>query len=926
MLLAFLWISTFLAVVCAQENPWSDNSVQLYRAWELVWVYTWLSQAISEAETGDVIKLIDDISVSEESIIQWKSITIDGNNYTVTRTADITTITVNEDSSLRMVDVVITDNAVNFAPNRYDSLLKSKSTIPLCLWWVNETKNESGDVTASVCVTQNVDVAKTHPQIYSVWDIYGENLTISNSLSSNWSAAIIAEKWWIEMINSNFIHNWASGGWRGWAIRVWPNTVTNIENESPITKILFSWCIFENNYSNAYGWALALHYAPEVIVINNCVFSGNTASTNWWAIHIPNIWTNPTGYLPRLSDESLFPVGTLYINNVIFYSNWVWNDGSAIENDDKNLEINGSIFEHNYWMKPGSESVWVISCQAGWSNRRLGRWLIWPDFKIKNSTFRDSNEIVLWDHGRVWWYLVDNCLFEDTRYVLLSYHWRWEIKNSIIKNSKDNCGRGKGYSVYDVYIVLDWDITPYFGEGLFRLENNSYSNDCTTNLYFQAGIVNQAAWILNFEVKDDAKAYVNRNFNDGINAIWTDEIYYWATVDDWNYAYIKKNKFYDFDEFNGELPKFSSWYQLESWKVMLFYLDSGYTDLWSGSISTTTKLYKKETDIHNITYEWMDWVNFEWITHTYKFINLDHTQYLTELTPYIFNKPSRNWYKFVWWFLDSGYTISVTNIESWTTWDIVVYAKWEKYGSSWGWWGGGWSSKPDTPKQDEQKPTETPQDDSMVSSWMNVKDPVSESETPMDSSEQAPQNDAQEINNSPANNASEWQNQQKYSTEFQQAYEFAKQNWITTMSTIQKADMNWKLTRIQMAKMLSEYAINVLWMEPDISKWIADFSDVTRKMNKDYDNWVTLAYQLWIMWQNMPNNKFRPNDEVSRAEFVTALSRLLYSTSDGKYESTPKYYINHMERLVKEWIIKKDDPKMKELRGYVMIMLMRSAE
>ena len=141
MLLAFLWISTFLAVVCAQENPWSDNSVQLYRAWELVWVYTWLSQAISEAETGDVIKLIDDISVSEESIIQWKSITIDGNNYTVTRTADITTITVNEDSSLRMVDVVITDNAVNFAPNRYDSLLKSKSTIPLCLWWVNETKN-----------------------------------------------------------------------------------------------------------------------------------------------------------------------------------------------------------------------------------------------------------------------------------------------------------------------------------------------------------------------------------------------------------------------------------------------------------------------------------------------------------------------------------------------------------------------------------------------------------------------------------------------------------------------------------------------------------------------------------------------------------------------------------------------------------------
>jgi len=196
----------------------------------------------------------------------------------------------------------------------------------------------------------------------------------------------------------------------------------------------------------------------------------------------------------------------------------------------------------------------------------------------------------------------------------------------------------------------------------------------------------------------------------------------------------------------------------------------------------------------------------------------------------------------------------------------------------------------------------------------------------MDSSEQAPQNDAQETNNSPANNASEWQNQQKYSTEFQQAYEFARENGITTMSTIQKADMNWKLTRIQMAKMLSQYAINILWKEPDVSKWVIKFKDVTIKMDGDYNNWVTLAYQLWIMWQNMPNNKFRPNDEVSRAEFVTALSRLLYSTLDGKYESTPKYYINHMERLVKEWVITKDNPKMKELRGYVMIMLMRSAE
>jgi hypothetical protein len=30
----------------------------------------------------------------------------------------------------------------------------------------------------------------------------------------------------------------------------------------------------------------------------------------------------------------------------------------------------------------------------------------------------------------------------------------------------------------------------------------------------------------------------------------------------------------------------------------------------------------------------------------------------------------------------------------------------------------------------------------------------------------------------------------------------------------------------------------------------------------------------------MKNNNFRPNDEVTRAEFATALSRMLYNTED----------------------------------------------
>jgi hypothetical protein len=44
----------------------------------------------------------------------------------------------------------------------------------------------------------------------------------------------------------------------------------------------------------------------------------------------------------------------------------------------------------------------------------------------------------------------------------------------------------------------------------------------------------------------------------------------------------------------------------------------------------------------------------------------------------------------------------------------------------------------------------------------------------------------------------------------QEAYKFAYENKITTMDSIEEANMEGPLSRIAMAKMLSYYAINVL--------------------------------------------------------------------------------------------------------------------
>ena len=161
---------------------------------------------------------------------------------------------------------------------------------------------------------------------------------------------------------------------------------------------------------------------------------------------------------------------------------------------------------------------------------------------------------------------------------------------------------------------------------------------------------------------------------------------------------------------------------------------------------------------------------------------------------------------------------------------------------------------------------------------------------------------------------------EEFSQEFIDAYNFAHKNGITTKESIEDADMYGPLTRIAMAKMLSQYAINVLGQKPDTDKVVPNFPDVDAQLDADYNNGVTLAYQLWIMWIGI--QEFRPFAEVTRAEFGTALSRMLFGTADGEWN---EWYKTHLDKLMLEKIITNDDPNLKELRGYVMIMLMRSA-
>ena len=319
---------------------------------------------------------------------------------------------------------------------------------------------------------------------------------------------------------------------------------------------------------------------------------------------------------------------------------------------------------------------------------------------------------------------------------------------------------------------------------------------------------------------------------------------------------------------------------------------------------------------------WTTWDLYfiaNWVINNYKIIfdtnwwndiPFIEREYNSSLADISLPSPTKDGYIFQWWNRALPATMPGE--------DITLVAQWgstnkESSSSGWGGWGGWWSTSAiDVVKESIDSNTDTHN----AAEWEDKeagKDEVKEKETSVDwnASENKVETDSSNVETS----------EPTYSEEFTEAYSFAQTNGITTKPTIQEAKMNSTLTRIQMAKMLSYYAINVLWQDPDMTQTIK-FEDVSDKRDAEYDNGVTLAYQLGIMWINMKNNKFRPDDEVTRAEFVTALSRMIYGMKDGTWKM--KYYEPHMTRMYNEWIISNTNPNMKEKRWYVMIMLMRT--
>jgi hypothetical protein len=162
------------------------------------------------------------------------------------------------------------------------------------------------------------------------------------------------------------------------------------------------------------------------------------------------------------------------------------------------------------------------------------------------------------------------------------------------------------------------------------------------------------------------------------------------------------------------------------------------------------------------------------------------------------------------------------------------------------------------------------------------------------------------------------------SQELVQAYVFSYDLGITTVADICDADMYGPVIRKHLAKFLSMFAVQVLGMTPDTTR-VCEFTDMGNEWF-EMQWFARMACQLGIMGlqqDGTPDTVFNPNQVVNRAMFGTALSRIL---GWEQYNSTTGlWYQAHLNALQANNIMTQiNNPMMEEVRGYVMLMLMRA--
>lgn len=254
------------------------------------------------------------------------------------------------------------------------------------------------------------------------------------------------------------------------------------------------------------------------------------------------------------------------------------------------------------------------------------------------------------------------------------------------------------------------------------------------------------------------------------------------------------------------------------------------------------------------------------------------------------------------------------------------------WSSGWGWWGRGGSyrpiweakgtneSQPENDKKEEKK--ELPLKPEKIKEILIL---LSQENIKQNSNEPKKTIQQPEIKNTTKQpiNPNSFKETEDYN-----AYNYALNNKIITEDYFKQDKMYQPITRGELGVIVANYSKNVLKRKPHIpfSKCLT-FKDLKTEGNVIIKDGMVSSCTYGLMWMQpdwinqIPY--FNPNEELTRKDLGTVLSRMLYWIKYDDVSLGKEYYKKHLANLQEKGIIKVNNPELKELRIWVLLMIER---
>ena len=661
-----------------------------------------------------------------------------------------------------------------------------------------------------------------------------------------------------------------------------------------LNRVTFSWSKMGNvtNMSYMFWWDSKLETVDFTKV--NLSKLENMSSMFWWCSWLT--WMDFSKMdLSRVTNMNGSFAAALKLESVNFW-----------DNDFRNVTDMGRLFQNCISLeelditKFDTRNVTNMNEMFRWA-KNLKTIYVWDNFKTGSVT--DGTDMFLWAESIVWWnwtkyesnYIgvinakIDNeyysWYFTDPNHFAVKYltvTWeellkQWISTWQIVEELEDS---HKSYRYY-----TSWDLQTWF--------------DFTELLYGYTEIY--VAW-------DDVN-YVTYEY-----WTWVEE---WA-ISSWSCLIPRDNNWVAQSEScEVVLPELNvlTWYHTPLWYkkwTNIIYPNLTITLTWDVVLEA-----KATANNYTVVYQPWEWT---WEMQSQEF-EYDKEWTLNK------NKYTKEWYHFNWWIdlLWKEYKDWETVLNLITEWILELTAQWLQNAPA-AWWGRIIEQKNKVEDQEHESAEEKQEDQEIKQDDQQDKqqDETAEEQT------KTPEKINNSSNQSTTQNSSNSSSSSKEITvtvdpEILSAYEWAYEYNVTTIPSLDEANPDWPVKRWHLAKMVVNYATNVLWREipekiPSECRWNDWRKDWESEEIKDY---AVKSCALWLMWLDMP--KFLPNLDVTRAQFGTIMSRLLWWK---KYAWWTPYYRKHLNALKENNIMTQiENPEKRvELRQWVWLMLMRSAE